>query len=101
MPQPLADAAIGSAVGAEFAIVSNFFLNNHWTFRHRKIGNNQIVVKFLQFNGTSLGALVIQAGMVALGTLLMGVTAYRSFYVLGVGLGLIWNYFMYSRVIWK
>lgn len=93
--------AVGSAVGAECAIVSNFFLNNHWTFRHRKIGNNQTAVKFLQFNGTSLGALVMQAGIVAFGTLLMGVTAYRSFYVIGVGLGLLWNYFMYSRVIWK
>ena len=92
---------LGSAVGAECAIISNFFFNNHWTFRHRKIGNNQVAAKFLQFNGTSLGALLIQAGTVAAGTSLMGVDAYRSFYILGIGLGLMWNYTMYSKVIWK
>lgn len=91
----------GSAAGAECAIISNFFFNNHWTFHHRKIGKNQMVAKFLQFNGTSLGALFVQAGSVAAGTSLMGVDAYRPFYILGIGLGLIWNYTMYSKIIWK
>ncbi|MBI5449536.1 glycosyltransferase family 2 protein [Candidatus Gottesmanbacteria bacterium] len=92
---------IGSAVGAECAIISNFFLNNHWTFQHRRIGKNQVVSKFIQFNGTSLGALFIQSGIVAAGTFTMGVAAYRQFYIFGIVLGLLWNYFMYSRVIWK
>lgn len=91
----------GSAVGAELAIVSNFFFNNHWTFRHRKIGRNQTGAKFLQFNGTSLGALLIQTGTVVVGTFFFGTGTYRASYVLGVGLGLIWNYTMYSKIIWK
>ncbi len=92
---------VGSAAGAELAIISNFFLNNFWTFQHRKIATGNMVAKFLQFNGTSLGALLIQSGTVALGTLLFGLGAYRLSYILGVGLGLIWNYTMYSKVIWK
>lgn len=93
--------AIGSAVGAEVAIISNFFLNNMWTFRHRKIESNRLLGKFLQFNTTSIGAIVLQAGTVAVGSGLWGVGLYRYYYVLGVGFGLIWNYTMYSKVIWK
>lgn len=90
-----------SAAGAECAIVSNFILNNSWTFKSRMIEGSRAIGKFLQFNGTSIGAVIIQSGTVWIGTHLYGVERYRLFYILGVAIGLIWNYFMYSRVIWK
>jgi len=93
--------AMGSAIGAECAIISNFFFNNNWTFRGKRIQGLRVIPKFLQFNATSIGALLIQSGTVALGTALFGVSMYRWFYLLGVGIGLIWNYTMYSKVIWK
>jgi dolichol-phosphate mannosyltransferase len=93
--------AAGSAIGAECAIVSNFLLNNHWTFKDRKIEKEKRFIKFLQFNGTSLGAIALQAGVVYAGTHIYGVDSYRVFYILGVMTSLIWNYVMYSRVIWK
>lgn len=96
-----AHPVLGNAAGAEGAIISNFFLNNSWTFGHKKIKARNILPKFFQFNGTSLGALLIQSGIVAIGTFLFGVGAYRWFYLLGVAVGLIWNYSMYSRIIWK
>lgn len=91
---------IGSITGAEMAIISNFVLNNAWTFRTRKISGNKLG-KFLQFNMTSLGALLIQSGSVLAGTTVWGDAVYRLFYIIGVGVGLFWNYWMYSRVIWK
>ncbi len=93
--------SLGSAAGAELAIISNFVLNNTWTFSHRKIAREQVFWKFLQFNGTSLGAVVIQTLSVSFGTIVYGVQSYRLFYILGVGVALIWNYTMYSKVIWK
>ena len=93
--------ALGSAIGAECAIISNFILNNSWTFGERKITGKRMIGKFIQFNTTSLGALIIQSGTVYVGTRLFGVAWYFLFYMGGVGLGLIWNYIMYSRVIWK
>ncbi len=93
--------AVGSAIGAETSIISNFFLNNTWTFHSRSIERSQQIVKLLQFNGTSLGALLIQAGSVFTGTHLFGVETYRLYYVIGVGIGLTYNYLMYSKVIWK
>jgi len=93
--------ALSSALGAEMAIISNFILNNQWTFHERKIKGNNVFLKFIQFNLTSLGALGLQSGTVYLGTLIFGLQWYFPSYILGVGIGLIWNYMMYSLVIWK
>ncbi len=92
---------VGSMVGAEFAIMSNYKLNNSWTFKDRKINKENRLKKFLQFNTTSLGAMAFQAISVQVGTHFYGVDTYRWFYLIGIFLGLIWNYIMYSRVIWK
>lgn len=93
--------AMGSGMGAELAIVSNFILNNAWTFGSRKVRGVRAIGKFLQFNMTSAGAILIQAGTVWIGTIVFGLSPYRWFYILGVGIGLVWNYTMYSKVIWK
>jgi dolichol-phosphate mannosyltransferase len=96
------DPSVASALGAEVAIISNFILNNSWTFNTRKIeGNTKTFLKFLQFNTTSLGAICIQAGSVWIGTRMFGLQTYRLWYLVGVAIGLVWNYFMYSKVIWK
>lgn len=93
--------AFASALGAECAIVSNFIFNNNWTFRGKKIHRTSVIPKFFQFNLASVGAIIIQAGIVGLGTSIFGVASYRWFYLVGVGIGMIWNYTMYSKVIWK
>lgn len=93
--------AVGSALGAECAIISNFILNNNWTFRGSRISGLKLIPKFLQFNATSLGALLLQSGTVAVGTILFGDAWYRLYYIVGVGIGMVWNYTMYSKVIWR
>lgn len=92
---------IGSGIGAEIAIISNFILNNSWTFHARKIQGRNVYLKFLQFNMTSIGAIIIQAGSVWIGTYLFGIHTYFVWYVFGIGVGLVWNYLMYSGAIWK
>lgn len=91
----------GSIIGAECAILSNYKLNNSWTFKDRKIGKENRTMKFLQFNTTSIGAMAFQALSIQIGTHFYGVETYRIFYLIGIFFGLIWNYIMYSRVIWK
>jgi dolichol-phosphate mannosyltransferase len=96
-------ATWANLVGAAVAIFSNFNLNNVWTFRHQKIsGIGQYVVKLIQFYVTSaFGVVVIQTGCIWLGVQLLGDRWYFEFFLLGTGLLLIWNYVMYSKVIWK
>ncbi len=92
---------LASAVGAECAIISNFFLNNGWTFQSKKAKGKDMFPKLFKFNLSSLGAMALQAATVTVGTHFFGEATYRIFYMFGVGFGLIWNYTMYSRVIWK
>jgi len=91
------------AASTELAIINNFALNNIWTFKNNEIkGGVNVIKKFLQFNLTSAGALIIQTVLGTLGVYILG-GEYRQlllpFIVLFVVLP--YNYFMYTRVIWK
>jgi dolichol-phosphate mannosyltransferase len=93
---------IASAMGAEVAIISNFTLNNIWTFAEKKITSlTKIPLKFLEFNFTSIGAIIIQYVVVWLGVNFFGKPLYMLYFVIAVALGMIWNYFFYTHFIWK
>jgi len=105
---------IAASIGAELAIISNFFFNNFWTFKHSKVENPWAVAKkLMQFNISSFGAILIQYLVIGLGEqyvtpiihplvpLVEPETYGYLYYIFAVGLGLIYNYLMYSRVIWK
>lgn len=89
-------------VSTELAICSNFTLNNLWTFKSDKItGVWMLVKKFLQFNFTSIGALLIQT---ITGTGLVYLTHLNRQILLPfiiVFLVLPYNWIMYNKVIWK
>jgi dolichol-phosphate mannosyltransferase len=87
----------------EMAIISNFTLNNLWTFRKEKIlGLIRVLKKFFQFNLTSGGALIIQTVFGTLGTKIFG-TQYRQLLLPPIIIFLVvpYNYFMYTRIIWR
>lgn len=89
-------------ISTELAIISNFTWNNLWTFKSEKFnGVVTIIKKFLQFNLTSAGALLIQtitgAGLVALTHLDRQILL--PFII--VLLVLPYNWLMYNLVIWK
>ena len=87
----------------ELAIISNFTFNNIWTFKEVEIaGFGKTVKKFLQFNLTSIGALVIQGVAGPLGVKWVGVQ-YDALVLAFVVLFLVlpYNYIAYNLVIWK
>lgn len=90
------------ALSTEAAIVSNFTFNNVWTFKSESIGGlTKLVSKFLQFNLTSAGALIIQSIFGPLGVRVVG--EQWDFLVLAFVVGFLvlpYNYFMYNAVIW-
>jgi len=90
-------------LATEMAIISNFILNNLWTFAREKFTHPLMVVKkFLQFNLTSAGALVIQS---VVGTILVKLfgAQYRQLFLplIIVFLVLPYNWLMYNKIIWK
>ncbi len=100
--QPSAWAA---AIAAEFAIISNYTFNNFWTFAKRKITNPlRFFWKFLHFNLTSFGAILIQFFVVGFAVLLFGEkTIVRQGALVFAVIFLIvpYNYTMYNVFIWK
>lgn len=105
MNKPLANG-----ISSEFAIVCNFFLNNFWSFSHKKItgGWAAYIPKFILFNVVSSGNILIQSiGMyLALSLLgdkiLLGIPSWIV-YKIGIIAFLIipYSYFMYNKIVWK
>ena len=87
----------------ELAIINNYALNNIWTFKEAKIaGLTKTVVKFIQFNATSAGALAIQSIFGPLGVRLVGTQYdYLVLAVVVVFMVLPYNYVMYNLIIWR
>lgn len=96
-------ATSANLIGAGIAIFSNYNLNNLWTFEERKIDSVKIYFqKMIQFYLTSFfGVVVIQTGFIYLGVGFFGKAGYFTYFLVGTLSLLIWNYFMYSRMIWK
>lgn len=97
-------SAWAAALAAELAIINNFIFNNIWTFKEAKITKPLALIrKFLEFNLTSFGAIVIQFIIIGLMVTLRGDTRLiRQIGILvAMPLVLAFNYTMYNLVIWK
>jgi len=100
-------AVLANLIGIEIAIISTFILNNIFTFKDYKMtrehGIKHITKKFTQFNLCSIGSILIQTGLLALSIAIFGIGFWRENITVFVGIiiGSIINYFIYSRWIWK
>lgn len=98
---------VASFLSIETAIISNFIINNVWTFSDKRLTGTAIPRKFIQFNLASFGSIVIQLIVAALGEWLIGIRPLfiintgMVFAMIGILLGMFWNFFAYTRLIWK
>lgn len=101
-------------LSAEIAIISNFFINNFWSFKHKKVtgGFFAYAKKLLLFNLVSSGSLVIQGvgltiSLALLGDrlFLLGPLKIQSWIVYKIGIIaciiIPYSYILYNKVIWK
>lgn len=98
--------ALANALAVELAVISNFIINNTWTFKKDKINLfdiKKVVPKFAVFNLVSMGSIIIQSVIMWLGVSTLG----RGFWIenglvmIGILIGLVWNFTMYKKVVWK
>ncbi|HSR22054.1 MAG TPA: GtrA family protein [Candidatus Eisenbacteria bacterium] len=85
-------AVPAAAVATECAIVSNFLLNDRWTFADvSRAGGRSWLRRFASYNLLTLGGLVLGVGVLAL---LHGVAGvhYLLANLAGIGIGTLWNY---------
>jgi putative flippase GtrA len=89
---------LASALATEAAILSNFLLNDRWTFR-TAAHQGMVVQRLLRFNGVALGGMAITtAVLVALTT--HGHLPLLFANLLAVGTAMAWNYVVNSRWTW-
>lgn len=98
-------SAWAAGFATELSIINNFLLNNCWTFSKKYFDkNDNVFLRFLKFNLTSLGAVVIQFFTVGIFTMLFGDSLIvRQLSMIGAICLLVlpYNWFMYNKVIWK
>ena len=88
---------LASALATEVAILSNFLLNDRWTFR--TAAHQGMVRRLLRFNGVALGGMAITTAVLAALTD-HGYLPLLLANLLAVGAAMAWNYVVNSRWTW-
>ncbi len=105
---------LATFLSIETAVVSNFIWNNLWTFKDKRLKSSQIPLKFLTFNASSAGSILIQLIVAWLGERLFGLATLFTlpvialsvdlghvYAVVGILIGMVWNFFAYSKFVWN
>jgi dolichol-phosphate mannosyltransferase len=95
---------LATLISTETAIISNFFLNNFWSFSHKKINAGKLgyIMKFLKFNLVSVGSILIQVIGIQVAILLFGKQFWYVYKVFIIAFLVIpYSYFFYNKLIWK
>ncbi|MDP2585434.1 MAG: glycosyltransferase [Candidatus Levybacteria bacterium] len=95
--------ASANLLGGAVAIFFNYNFNNLWTFKDRRSsGFSSYFLKLIGFYLSSgAGVLFIQTGTILVLTHFFGKENYFTYFLIGTFFLLIWNFTMYSKVIWK
>jgi dolichol-phosphate mannosyltransferase len=90
---------LAATVATEAAILSNFAMNDHWTFRDAR-SRYSGVSRMIRYNAIAAGGAVISLGVLAALTYGAGMH-YMLANVLAIGAGTVWNYVVNSRHTWS
>ncbi len=97
----------------EMAVISNFIWSNLWTFADRALQMAEIPFKFVLFNLSSAGSILIQQVLAYFGETYIGLIPLELplipipldtgfvFAVVGILLGMFWNFAAYNWFIWR
>ena len=92
---------IALILGVEASIISNFILNDVWTFRDRRIGRLKAVLfRSLKFNLVSAGAVVLYYAIYTPLTRVLGMYDLLAL-AIAIGIGLIWNFGLNVFWTWR
>jgi dolichol-phosphate mannosyltransferase len=90
-----------SAIAIETSIITNFILNNYFTFRQRnQPGTRAFFIRLGKFNVVSLAGLGINLGILGLFTEVFGVY-YLLSNLIGIVVAFLWNYLVNTWWTWK
>ncbi len=95
--------ASANLLAGVFAIFSNYNFNNIWTFKDRRGKGifSYLIRMFGFYLSSGTGVVLIQTGTIFILTSLFGRENYFIYFLIGTFFLLIWNFTMYSKVIWR
>ncbi|OGO36844.1 MAG: hypothetical protein A2147_10120 [Chloroflexi bacterium RBG_16_57_8] len=89
------------AISFEASVISNFLLNNFFTFADRRVSRTlPFLIQFLKFNGISLGGYGIQAASLWLLSKQLGINDIVAV-AIGIVIATLWNYLLNTLWTWK
>ena len=86
-----------SVVAIELSIISNFLLNDYWTFRERRHGH--IAVRMLKFNALMIVGLLVNLLILYAGTELAGIN-YAVSNLVGIAGAFVVRYWLSVKYAW-
>ena len=86
-----------SASAIEVSIISNFFLNDVWTFRDRRSGH--VAVRLVKFNVLMLAGLVVNTAVLDVGVDYFGMAAAVA-NLFGIGAAFVLRYALSVKYAW-
>jgi dolichol-phosphate mannosyltransferase len=96
------NVSISKGIAAEIALISNFFLNNFWTFknRHKEIEGVKIIFKrLIKFNAICGIGILIGILLINLFYKTLGLNLYLS-NLLAIGIVTAWNFGLNIKYNW-
>lgn len=100
----LFDSSLSAVVSGFLAMLVTFTLNNIWSFGERKItGISKLIGTFAVYGASSLIPILFRSQLVDLFVKALGNTfvVANTGFGIGILLGLVWNYLVYSKLIWR
>jgi dolichol-phosphate mannosyltransferase len=90
--------AASALIAIEASIISNFLLNDRWTFKDRR--DSKIWSRLLKFNTVSAAGIGVNMGIMAL-LVEVGGLHYLIAEFMAIMCAFIWNYTLSSRYVWR
>lgn len=95
------DDFLALAVAIEISIITNFFLNNFWTYKDVRLhGFNKVTLGLLKFHFISFAGALINYSVALSLTHYTGINIYITNFI-GIGVATLWNYITNTTITWK
>lgn len=91
---------LSAIIATETAIITNFMLNDNWTFRDRRHEGSSLFGRLVKYNVTCAIGVLIKLGVLALLTEVCGLF-YLISNVIGIMAGFVWNYGGSTKWAWR
>lgn len=93
------DSLVAAAIATEVAIISNFCLNDLWTFRDARYERSWLR-RLARYNAIALGGLCISLAVLGTLTRVLGIQ-YLLANLVGIVAATVWNYVVNARLTWS